>query len=369
MKQKNKIKVLWLAPNLNHYKSRFLNHLAADLNIDLCVFFGSGSGNNVAKKSMDDFNFKQIKVDVPKKDFGKSDIVKSKIKTIFNEFDWVMIPTEKKNIMLFFYALKLRRRNKKVRLFSYNHPVLQSGNGKITLLDKWLTKFYYRNLDRVVFYTEQSCNWAVKNGLVKKSKAYWSNNTVDDTEIKKYYTYQLPPDNSNTLVYISRLSLRKRIPDLIKYYSRLKKDIPNLVLEIIGDGPESHVVESAIQSDPSIVWHGKLIDEAQIAPILNRASLVFVPGHSGLSVNHAFAYGRPYVTLQGPTHAPELGYIDKGENGFVLEGDFESNIKAINELLTNKSALEQFCNKAKQKGDYLSIQKSVLQMRNSLMDE
>ena len=38
MKNNNKIKVLWLAPNMNHYKSRFLNHLAVDSNIDICVF-------------------------------------------------------------------------------------------------------------------------------------------------------------------------------------------------------------------------------------------------------------------------------------------------------------------------------------------
>jgi glycosyltransferase involved in cell wall biosynthesis len=266
------------------------------------------------------------------------------------------------------YTLKLRRLNKNVRLFSYNHPVFKSGNGKVTFLDKWMTKFYFRMLDRVVFYTEHSCEWALKQGFLNKDKAYWANNTVDNTEIKKFYTYQLPPENEPSIVFIGRLISSKRIPELIQYFSALKKEIPNLVLDIIGDGPESHHVKSAVLLDASINWHGTLIDEAEIAPIMKRASVVFIPGHSGLSVNHSFSYGRPYVTIEGPSHAPELDYLDKGKNGYVLDGGFESNTNTIKDLLTNRSVLERFCNSAKEKGDYLSVQKWVEQMKLSLID-
>ena len=369
MKNKNKIKVLWLAPNMNHYKSRFLNHLAVDSNIDLCVFSGAGRNKMGDEELKGDWSFKQISVDVPKKDFGKSNLVKKKFKAIFNEFDWVMIPAEKKNIALFLYATKLRRGNKKVRLFSYNHPVLKSGNGKVSRLDKWITKFYYRKLDRVIFYTEHSCEWALKHGFLNQDKAYWANNTVDNTEIKKYYTYQLPSENTTNILFIGRLIPSKRIPDLLTYYSELKKAIPNLVLDIIGDGPESYLVKSALESDSNINWHGTLIDEADIAPIMKKASLVFIPGHSGLSVNHAFSYGRPYVTLQGPSHAPELDYLDEGENGYVLDDDFETNISTIKDLLSNRSILERFCNNAKHKGEYLSVQKWVEQMKQSLLND
>ena len=369
MKNNNKIKVLWLAPNMNHYKSRFLNHLAVDSNIDLCVLSGAGRNKMGDEELKGDWCFKQISVDVPKKDFGKSNFVKKKFKAIFNEFDWVMIPAEKKNIALFLYATKLRRGNKKVRLFSYNHPVLKSGNGKVSCLDKWISKFYYRKLDRVIFYTEKSHDWAIKNKLINAKKAFWANNTIDNTEIKKYYTYHLPPKNSTSILFIGRLIPSKRIPDLFDCFSKLKKDIPNLVLDIIGDGPESYLVKSAIDSDESINWHGTLIDEADIAPIMQRASLVFIPGHSGLSVNHAFSYGRPYVTLQGLSHAPELDYIDRGENGYVLDGDFESNCNTIKELLIERTKLERFCDNARDKGNYLSVQKWVEQMKQSLLND
>lgn len=363
------MKILWLAPNFNHYKARFLNHLAEEKDISLTILSGTGRSRMGDQELEGDWNFQHIKVNVPKKDFGTSNLVKKKFKAIFNDFDWVMIPAEKKNMVLFLYAIKLRKYNKNVRLFSYNHPVLKSGNGKVSRLDKWITKFYYRKLDRVIFYTEYSYAWALKHEILNQDKAYWANNTVDNTEIKKYYTYQLPPKNSTSILFIGRLILSKRIPDLLTYYSELKKAIPNLVLDIIGDGPESYLVKSAISSDSSINWHGTLVDEADIAPIIARASLVFIPGHSGLSVNHSFSYGRPYITLQGPSHAPELDYLDEGENGYVLEGDFESNINTIKNLLSNRSELERFCNNAKQKGDYLSVQKWVEQMKHNLLDD
>jgi glycosyltransferase involved in cell wall biosynthesis len=363
------INVLWLAPNMNHYKSRFLNHLAVDSDVDLCLFSGSGRHKMGDEELEGDWSFKQISVDVPKKNFGKSNLVKNKLKAIFNDFDWVMIPVEKKNIVLFLYAIKLRGENRNVRLFSYNHPVLKSGNGKITLIDKWMTKWYYKKLDRVIFYTEDSCKWALDEGLIVPQKAYWANNTVDNIEIKKQYTYQLPPENSCVILFIGRLISSKRIPDLIIYYLQLIKIIPNLSLEIIGDGPESNIIKSALKTDENIKWHGALIDEAEISPIMRKASLVFIPGHSGLSVNHAFSYGRPYVTLQGPSHAPELDYIDKGQNGYVLDGDFDSNINTIKDLLINRNVLERFCSNAKQKGDYLSVQKWVEQMKQSLLND
>lgn len=364
-----KIKILWLSPNLNHYKSRFLNHLASDVSIDLCVLSGAGRKEMGDQELKRDWSFKQIHVDVSKKDFGKSNLVKHKLKTIFNEFDWVLIPAEKKNLPLFWYTLKLKKQNRNVKLFSYNHPIFKSGKGNSTRIDKWLSKWFYKKLDRVIFYTEDSCKWALDEGLIVRKKAFWANNTVDNIEIKKHYNYQLPPENSTVMLFIGRLISSKRIPDLITYYSELKKRIPNLTLEIIGDGPESHHVKSEIESDASIIWHGTLIDEADIAPIMKRASLVFIPGHSGLSVNHSFSYGRPYVTLQGPSHAPELDYLDAGENGYVLDGDFESNINTIKNLLINRNVLERFCSNAKQKGDYLSVQKWVEQMKQSLLND
>lgn len=359
------INVLWLAPAFNHYKARFLNHLAQDPGTELTILSGTGRDNMGDKELVENWDFELITVNVNKKNFGKSKEVKKQLKLMFSNFDWVLVPAEKKNLLLFFYALKLRKQNKNVRLFSYNHPVFKSGNGKTTFIDKLLTKWFYRKLDRVIFYTEQSCEWALKHKFVTKNKAYWANNTIDNTEIEKYYSFQLPSETP-TIVFIGRLIASKRIKDLVAYYKALKVELQNLKLEIIGDGPELMHVKTTIDADKDIIWHGTLVDEAKIAPVMARASIVFVPGLSGLSINHALAYGRPYITLAADKHGPEISYLNHNENGYLLQGDFKENIKVIANLLNNNNKLEQFSYNAMKKGKQLSVDTWVQQIKQSL---
>lgn len=363
------IKVLWLAPNFNHYKARFLNHLAKSSSIDLTILSGTGRQGMGDKELEGQWDFKHIKVTANKKDFGNSKEVRTLLKRQFSKFDWVLIPAEKKNFPLFLFAMKLRKANKSVRLFSYNHPILKSKNGKITFLDKLITKFFYRNLNRVVFYTEQAFKQAIQNKLITPQKAFWANNTLDNSEIEKHYSFQLPPEDQQTLLFIGRLIPSKRIEDVIKYYKVLKSKFQQIKLEIIGDGPEQNIVKEAVSKDTNIIWHGTLVDEAKITPIMKRASLVFIPGLSGLSINHAFAYGRPYLTLKAKKHGPEICYLDHGINGYILNDNLEEDILVIASVLSDRSKLTRLCNNAKQKGDYLSVQKWVEQMKQSLLDD
>ncbi|TDU42885.1 glycosyltransferase involved in cell wall biosynthesis [Gelidibacter sediminis] len=363
------IKILWLAPNFNHYKARFLNHLALEQEIELTIMSGAGRNKMGDQELNEDWSFKHIKLNVLKKDFGKSKIVKEVIKPIFKEFDWILLPAEKKNLPLFLFCIKLRRAHKGVRLFSYNHAQLKSDNLIYSFIDVHLTKFFYKNLDRVIFYTEDSCKKAINNNLILSQKAFWANNTVDNTEIEKYYSFQIPPKEPQTILFIGRLITSKRISDLIEYYKCLKQDHQNLKLEIIGDGPDRHIVETARRENLDIKWHGTLVDESDIAPIMERVSLVFIPGLSGLSINHAFAYGKPYITLKADKHGPEISYLIDGENGYILNGNKEENIKRIFNLLENRALLVEFSKNAKTKSEYLSVQNWVEQIKSSLLHE
>ncbi|MFT7049603.1 MAG: glycosyltransferase involved in cell wall biosynthesis [Psychroserpens sp.] len=363
------LKILWLAPNFNHYKARFLNHLATENDVSLTILSGTGRDQMGDHELEEDWNFKQIKLNVTKKDFGKSKIVKEAIKPIFKDFYWILIPAEKKNLPLFLFALKLRKEHKSVRLFSYNHAQLKSNNGISGFLDHRLTKFFNKQLDRVVYYTEDACTQAKSNKLITSNKAFWANNTIDNTEIEANYKFQLPPENQMTLLFIGRLIPSKRVADVILYYKLLKERFQNIKLEIIGDGPDNAVVKDSLNNDSSIIWHGTLVDESKIAPIMNRSSLVFIPGLSGLSINHAFAYGRPYLTLQADKHGPEISYLKSGENGYLLKDNLEFAINTISSLIENKEMLHEFCENARQTGVQLSVQKWVEQIKFSLLHE
>ena len=148
------MKILWLSPVLNHYKSRFLNHLAES--IDITVLKGSERKMSGDKELVNDWNFDIIKINVPKSKFGFSSTVRKTLKKNFKNYNWILIPAEKKNLLLLIYAIYLRRFNKGTKLISYNHLFIKPHKGDVKYIDKLITKFFYRNLDRVIFYTEQS---------------------------------------------------------------------------------------------------------------------------------------------------------------------------------------------------------------------
>lgn len=359
-------KLLWLSPAFNHYKARFLNHLASCGDIEMVVLAGLGRNGKGDLEIHEDWEFNLIRENLSKADFGKSKQIRKRIKLLASNVDYIMIPAEKKNVLLLIYLLWLRFRLKSFQLISYNHPTLKSANGKIRLIDKWMTKFYYSQLDKVVFYTEESCMYPVSSGLVKSEKAFWANNTVDNTEIEKFYTYCPPPEDSFTILFIGRLIPSKQVEILLDYYSELKRILPNqnLSLEIIGDGPQSDLVTNFIDSD--MVWHGTLVDEKDISPIMRRSNVVFIPGLSGLSVNHAFMYGRAYLTLPSNNHGPEINYLKPNVNGTILTGNKVDDIDLIKDLILNRDTILKWSENAFATGKQLSVQNWVKQMLKAL---
>tara|TARA_B100000787_G_scaffold142502_1_gene111877 strand:+ start:12423 stop:13538 length:1116 start_codon:yes stop_codon:yes gene_type:complete len=369
-------KVLWLAPNFNHYKARFLNHLARDADISLYILSGTGRVGFGDKELVEDWSFDYEKIPVSKKKFGFSLKVAKALKTQFINFDWVLIPVEKKIFFIFIYALflrfKARLKGKQVKLISYNHPLLKSGNGRVTWLDIKITKFYFKNLDRVIFYTQRSYDWAISEKLVKPEIAYWANNTIDTLEVSKNYDFSYPKKSPKHIVFIGRLIPSKKVDVTIKYFELLQERLGNdqLILDIIGDGPDAHVVKEASSKNNQIIWHGTLIEESFIAPIMKNCSLVFLPGDSGLSINHAFAYGRPYITLKSNNHGPEISYITNNEDGMILgSNNILSNINSIEELIINEEKLHKFCDNAKLKSKEISIENWLKKIKNAFLDE
>ena len=356
-------KILWLSPNINHYKARVLNHLANVQKIELTVLSGTGREGMGDQEIEYQWDFNHIRLDVSKQNFGKSALVRKSLKDCFDSYDWVLIPSEKKNFTLILFGLWLKSKHKRTKLFSYNHPILKSKNGRTTFADKFMTKFYYKVFDRIIFYTEDSAVWAIKNKLIEPKKAYWANNTIDTSEVRKYYTFELPPINEITIVFIGRLIPSKRVHVLIDFFNQfVKKSSINSTLEIIGNGPDSYLVEKAMKDNSKIIWHGTLVDEINISAIMKRASLVFVPGSSGLSINHAFVYGRPYATLRFNRHGPEISYLKHGENGFIIDDD----LSIIKSFLNNRKKVEAFCYNAFNSAKNLSVLEWTKQIKTAL---
>ena len=353
-------KLLWIAPSLNFYKARFLNLLSKEL--ELFVVAGKLHTKDGHAPLDEQLQFKVINVNAVERQFSWSPrVIFKTVMAIRKEGpDKVLMPAEKKHLPLIM-VLALLKPWLGIKLISYNHSHLRSN--KSLKLDVLMTKWVFSWYDTLVFYTQHCYDFAMKHQLINKEKAHWVSNTLDDTEIKSLYTFNYPPAKNMGLLFIGRLVEKKRLDLLFNYYKVLLQDLPDLMLHIIGDGPMASMVQVESQTNPNIIWYGSLTNEKELSEIFAQSALVFVPGHSGLSINHAFFYGRPYVTFESATQPPEFNYIQDDVNGLVLQYDQDvQNLKRLKELLAHPKTLQNFCEEAYAQGKQLSIENWVKHM-------
>jgi len=358
------MKLLWLAPNLNHYKARFLNELQKSGKISLFLLGGTPAKKDGYASFADSFAFQFREVAVPKAKWGHSLPL---LRCILNwhkeaRFDWIMAPAEGKFLFLVI-GLSIFRKISGFKLFSYNHAF--AGKSRRA---EFMTRFLYRFFDRVVFYTEHERELALAAKLLPESKAFFANNTLDHKTVDPYYRFEIKDRENPALLFIGRLIPNKRVDALLDHYGRLKDRIPGLKLLIIGDGPQAALVRKAAAEDENIEWFGALSDEAKIAPVMKRADVVCNLGASGLSVMHSFIYGKPYIAMTRADNGPECWYLRDGQNGLMLsEENTSGNLDRIVSLFADRDQYEKMCRAARATAEKYSVESWIEEIECALL--
>ena len=341
--------VLWISPNLNDYKARFLDVLTSEGGPKLTVLAGAADVKVGHKYAVSEHRFTRINIAALKSRFAFSPSVFRKLYQLIRigEFDIVLMPMEKKHLPVILFLWLLSKLNR-FRLVSYNHPCLRSSDGKVTRFNLVLTKLLFRLYDHVIFYTEASRTWAIKERLIRSEKASFASNTLDTDSIWKEHDFRVNRSKPTQLLFIGRLVPAKRLDLLIEYYEKLRREIADLQLDIVGDGPAAEIIVSAVEHHREITWHGAMSDETLIAERMDAAHAVFIPGHSGLSIVHSFCYGKPFITLTGPgiVQPPEIDYLQDGKNGLRLNQSEDENVSRIVDLLTDPDRYSAMCDAA-----------------------
>lgn len=364
------VRVLWIAPNPNFYKLRFLERLAARGVLDITVLCGDVRDSEGHPAFDPSSQLKRIDLPVDKSRFALSvgvyRIFMSQIRT--GAYDVVLLPTEKKHIPLILFAY-IMRWVFRFRLLSYAHPTLRSSKGITTGWNRFLSRVLYMIYDGVVFYTEQSYRWAVASALISDRKASFANNTIDTESVREAYSFSVNETEPKRLLFIGRLVPSKRLDMLFQCFGIAQSWLPGIQLDIIGDGPLASEVTSQVESNRAIHWHGAISDEAKIATHMSRAHLVIVPGHSGLSIVHAFCYGKPYVTMADSVseHPPEISYLEDGKNGMLLSRTPSMNVARMLKLLASRREYAAMCRSAYSTADRLDVRRWCEQIETALL--
>ena len=144
--------------------------------------------------------------------------------------------------------------------------------------------------------------------------------------------------NSNcNLISIGRLELEKGFSDLIDIISIIKNDIPDIKLDLIGDGSLKTSLENKIEElnlKDNVIMHGYLKQD-KIQKIIYQDSVFVMTSHTesfGLVLIEAMSYGLPCVAFDSASGARQI-ITDK--KLLVKNRDKEQMAKLIISLLSN----------------------------------
>lgn len=227
-----------------------------------------------------------------------------------------------------------------------------SGSG---LMER-LRLMWWRLMTGVLVYTEMRAEivsralsarvpvWSINNGLATEQivahRARWS---ADDL---RAWRIQNGTEGRRIVLSVARLVPKNRFDLGLLAVAELCKTEPEMLWVIIGTGPEERALKDGakhLNIAHCVKWLGEVYSESELAPWFLSARLLLHPGAIGLSLMHAFLYGRPVVTHgNSARQMPEFDVFVDGKSGVLFkEGDLKDLIAKVRFLLQNESSARE----------------------------
>lgn len=139
------------------------------------------------------------------------------------------------------------------------------------------------------------------------------------------------------IIFVSRLDVNNRASMLVEAAEKYVKDGIDVRVLIVGSGDEGPALEKMIKEkklEKNVLMLGAIYNEVELAGYFLAADVFCYPRNIGLSILHAFGYGKPVVTGDHiPSHNPEIDSLREGYNGLMYkDGDAESLYRTLRKV-------------------------------------
>jgi glycosyltransferase involved in cell wall biosynthesis len=237
--------------------------------------------------------------------------------------------------------------SRQYRLVFWGHGLGQDSLGnrlRIALANK---------ADAIVLYTEIGRQAMLDKGM-RAELTYVANNTVEVSN------HQAKAVAGDSFLFVGRLQARKRVDLLMQAFAALLKAVPehSFTLAIVGDGDIRQELEQlavSLNIAESTKFHGSVTDNTILKPIFHRAIAYVSPGHLGLGLNHALAFGVPIISNASVTHAPEVAILTEHNSMMINALEDSDCVTQLAEKMITLATDEFLANKMSQQsyGDYV----------------
>ncbi|MCH7812852.1 MAG: glycosyltransferase family 4 protein [Planctomycetes bacterium] len=207
-----------------------------------------------------------------------------------------------------------------------------------------------RLADAMVFYTESDRDQWIARGL-RPEKLFVAYNAINTDEVSAIKA-RLTPDElaefrrekglvgKKVVIYIGRLFDYKKPDVVVRAMKRVVERVPQAHLVMIGDGPVRRSLEelaAELGLSEQVTLTGTIPEEETVAKYHLCSQVGVMPAQAGLSIQHAFGYGMPFIVGDYMAeHPPEVELVTEGVTGmFCRDGDPEDFARAIIEILSD----------------------------------
>lgn len=143
---------------------------------------------------------------------------------------------------------------------------------------------------------------------------------------------------SRMAIFCGSLYEEKCLPFLIESADRVRREIKNFHLTLIGSGPMREAVEREARARDWLHFLGPLFGREK-AEIFKIAEVFMNPGLIGLGVLDAFAAHLPVLTTDYPHHSPEIEYVREGCNGLITSHSSDRYAETVVRILSDRDLM------------------------------
>jgi len=213
----------------------------------------------------------------------------------------------------------------------------------------FLITLVVRHTDNLIFTTNWQKNLFIKYYGLGNAKTAVINN-IFEKKGSQLFPYQ---ENPKIILWAGRFIRLKNLDFLIKIFKRLLVRDANLVLELVGDGPEKSAIAATIQAEGlgQAVKLGNNLEQKELFARIQKSYFCILPSISEISPNFALqcvSFNKPIVLTQETgirDQFPGLLYADPlSEDSFfsaaakLLDKNFYDNYqKYLSEIRYSKT--------------------------------
>jgi glycosyltransferase involved in cell wall biosynthesis len=162
---------------------------------------------------------------------------------------------------------------------------------------------------------------------------------------------------NNVGVFVGGVYPDKRMAFLIDAADRIRGEIPDFELIVVGGGSDLPLVSKLAQTRPWVHVMGPRFGQEKVE-LMALGHVFMMPGLMGLAILDAGTAGLAIATTAFPWHSPEIAYLEPGISGLKVADweDPEAYAREVTALLLDRSALELMRQGARAMADRYSIE-------------